>query len=90
MYREEIGKVHQDLRETFGFIDFIPRFRSVGEKELVIHVEKCKTTLYDVIENKVRVNTFVQDASAGYNDAGGISSILREFESCKEQVRRQR
>ena len=42
MYRDEIGRVHPDLRETLGFLDFIPRFRSVGERELVIHVEKYK------------------------------------------------
>ena len=85
MYRDEIGRVHPDLRETLGFLDFIPRFRSVGERELVIHVEKYKKKLYNLIESQIKVNSDVQDTTAGYNDEGGVSAVIKVFELCSEQ-----
>lgn len=49
MYREELGKANDLLLETCGFIDFIPRLRSMGEQRLVVHIDEQRNALSELL-----------------------------------------
>ena len=46
---QKLGERAPELTDTIGFMDFIPRFRSIGENCLGDHVEGQKRTLKELI-----------------------------------------
>ena len=52
-YKEDLGKVDSALQDNSGFIDFIPRFRSLGEQCLTRHLDDQRAALADLV---ARVN----------------------------------
>jgi hypothetical protein len=72
-----------DLTDAIGYIDFIPRFRSVGEKCLGDHVEAQKRTLRELVA-AVRIQAGEEGEEGGYEgrDTGGDGG--GEFCLCHE------
>ena len=49
LFFQELGKLAPELTDAIGYIDFIPRFRGVGERCLGDHVEAQKRTLRELV-----------------------------------------
>ena len=72
-----------DLADAIGYIDFIPRFRSVGEKCLGDHVESQKRTLRELV-GAVRIRAGEEDEDGEIcdrEDEGGGMLYCIMFES---------
>ncbi len=52
-YKEDLGKIDPALQDNSGFIDFIPRFRTLGERCLNRHLDEQRAALADLV---ARVN----------------------------------
>jgi hypothetical protein len=53
-YRLQMGKVSEVLEHTVGFCDFLPRFRQLGDRCLVRHIEQQKAAL-SVLIKKINI-----------------------------------
>jgi hypothetical protein len=54
-YRHEMGKIDPALEQTVGFADFIPRFRSLGDRCLARHVEEQRQALSELVQ-RIRIS----------------------------------
>mmetsp|Transcript_21014 Transcript_21014/g.30337 ORF Transcript_21014/g.30337 Transcript_21014/m.30337 type:complete len:765 (+) Transcript_21014:80-2374(+) len=70
-YRQDIGAVNPDLQGCVGFVDFIPRFRAMGERCLQGHVEEQKKTLL-VLLGKVRVYVAEEEEADEFSGGGPL------------------
>eukprot|EP01034_Spumella_vulgaris_P021791 gene21791-27860_t len=50
-YRADLGRIDEVLQNSVGFVDFIPRFRSVGEQCLRSHLEDQRAALSSLIRH---------------------------------------
>jgi hypothetical protein len=66
-YRHEMGKIDAALEQTVGFADFIPRFRSLGDRCLARHVEEQRQALVELVQ-RIRISP------DGEGDSGGRPS----------------
>lgn len=72
LYRQDLGRSNPSLLDCCGFIDFIPRFRVVGEQFLTGHVEEQLKTLLCLVD-RIHINPL------GMSSTGeGGNSQLRE------------
>lgn len=81
--------MNPDLQDAVGFMDFIPRFRAMGEKALAVQVDTQKTDLMKIVEGRIKINPDVISgpsvASLGFNNEEGTSVLMRELEALKGQ-----
>ena len=54
-YKADLTKIDPTLSDSAGFIDFIPRFRALGEKCLAGHLDEQRATLGELVA-RVRVS----------------------------------
>ena len=61
-----------------GFIDFIPRFRALGEKCLVGHLDEQKATLLELLQ-RIQLNPIsersLNKSNSGQQQGGVVSSV---------------
>lgn len=50
-YRHEMGKIDEVLLHTVGFMDFIPRFRQLGDAVLAKHLEAQRVALVGLVHS---------------------------------------
>lgn len=72
-YRHEMGKIDEVLLHTVGFMDFIPRFRQLGDGVLARHLEAQRVALVDLVRN-IQLSPDGDSASAS---AGRYIMFLR-------------
>lgn len=70
-YRLLMGKIDPSLEHTVGFADFIPRFRSLGDRCLVRHIEEQRNVLTELVQ-RIRISP---------DSEGGGSSGNRQRDS---------
>jgi len=90
-FRHDIAKANNLLLESSGFIDFIPRLRSLGEQRLVKHVEEQLTLLLNLLES-VNICTDIKKSDIsietkanGINNVDTAIMIVRHLESISGQ-----
>ena len=44
-----MGKIDESMKDIVGFIDYIPRLRSIGEHTLCVHLEEQKNALLELL-----------------------------------------
>lgn len=62
------------LKENIGFVDFIPRLRSLGQKCLAKHTELQKSTLLSCLDS-IRLSPLGDSGDAGNNDEGAVRTM---------------
>lgn len=67
-YRALMGRIDPALEQTVGFADFIPRFRSLGDRCLARHIEEQKVALVEAVQ-RIQINTDSEDGG-GSSGAG--------------------
>ncbi|CAE7623554.1 Zw10, partial [Symbiodinium microadriaticum] len=84
-YRQGICEANPGLQDCVGFVDFIPRFRAMGERSLQVHIEEQKRTLL-VLLGKVRIHIDDEDADSAQDiDEFGGSSGISGGEVCNSE-----
>ena len=61
-----MGEVGPSLKDTVGFVDYIPRLRALGEMSLCVHLEEQKKALLELLD-RVHLSMNHEEGSA----AGG-------------------
>jgi hypothetical protein len=91
MYRQDLGAANPALFETTGFIDFIPRFRVIGDDVLTAHLEEQKQTL-DLLVQRININTLGDDEDTAarptdsiINAEEGATLILKHMQKLTGQ-----
>jgi hypothetical protein len=70
-YRQELGKINDKLIGCVGFVDFIPRYRAVGEYLLGKHIESQKQTISELVG---RINLFTEVGSEQQQKSATIAA----------------
>jgi len=73
-YRAELGEIDAVLSSTVGFLDFIPRLRSLGDRCLSRHIEAQKAQLETLVGNiNISPDGMVSTSKPSTTGAGGGS-----------------
>lgn len=59
-YRQVMGKIDATLQHTVGFVDFIPRFRQLGEQCMARHLDEQRSTLMELV-SRININPIGND-----------------------------
>ena len=74
LYRQNFENLdtNNNLQSTIGLIDFIPRFRTLGELKLSKHIEEQKHTLEELIQ-RIHIRTD-EDEPNGHTETGNTTT----------------
>ena len=90
-YREDLGKANAALMDACGFIDFIARFRSIGEQVLAAHLDEQKKT-FETLIDRINLHPVGETETSRHdrsvlNDEEGASLIVKHFQKLSGQWR---
>ena len=74
-YRHDLGKTNDKLLGSVGLIDFIPRYRSLGEAVLSQHVEDQRQRLYELV-CRINITTELEEVTSA-SDSKPRPSVRR-------------
>jgi hypothetical protein len=60
-YRQELGKINDKLIGCVGYVDFIPRYRALGEVILGRHIDSQRELIFDLV---ARINIFTENTGS--------------------------
>jgi hypothetical protein len=83
-YRTDLGRIDEVLQNSAGFVDFIPRFRSVGEQCLRSHLEDQRVALGGLIRH-VHLSPDGEDGT--YSTVGDQDVVVLNDEQSAERLR---
>jgi centromere/kinetochore protein ZW10 len=89
LYRQDLGKVDPSLKDTVGFIDYIPRLRALGEQSLCVHLEEQKKALLELLSRvHLSMNHESNDRGAAGGDVGDVSNDVAAAGALVKHVER--
>jgi hypothetical protein len=84
-----LDRVNPELQDAVGFMDFIPRLRSMGEKALAAQVDTQRADLVKLVEGRIRINPDVipgqSTSTLAFNNEEGATALMRELDALKGQ-----
>jgi centromere/kinetochore protein ZW10 len=85
-YRADLGRIDEVLQNSAGFVDFIPRFRSVGEQCLRSHLEDQRVALSSLIRH-VHLSPDGEESGGSSSTTDGQEAVVLNDEQSAERLR---